>query len=112
MVTPADILALVNRLLDEQTEVADRSAVSRAYHAAFWHARRGATERIGPLDVPGFDAHREVARMVELWSPDAADRLNDLRRHRNIADYEESASFSRELATILVCSAGRVLAMR
>lgn len=109
MVDPADLLGLARRLLTEHSEIADRSAVSRAYYAAFWHCRTVAEERFGPIDTPGSDIHRELANQVELFNPDAARDLVELRRARNTADYAPRRSFQREFAAEHVGQAARLL---
>jgi len=75
------------------TEAAERSAVSRAYYAAFCYARNYAEtflgfQRVGgPEDHKNLREHFQQSRKTQL-----ASRLNRLRKWRNDCDYEDQVS--------------------
>lgn len=85
-------------------EAASRSAVSRAYYAAFCHARNYARDRHGfspkgdPSDHPEVRTHfkkRAGFQKIALG-------LDRLRQRRNMADYENSVpSLPGDLAAAL-----------
>ena len=88
---PHDFLTLAQQLAGAGTEAAWRSAVSRAYYAAF-HFARQLLEDLG-FRVPHADrAHGHLwLRLSNCGDPQvekAGMRLNDLRRERNWADYD------------------------
>jgi len=71
-------------------EAALRSAVSRAYYAAFCHARNRARDEHGfrPTGTP--EDHRLVQDFLRrLGLHAAADDLDDLRKWRNACDYDD-----------------------
>lgn len=93
-------------LLLEHGELAD--AVSRAYYAAFHHARALLlSEGVEPK------RHATVDRLVQ-WDfvrtgkldPDVAGRLSTLQQHRQNADYTAEYVFSATMARELVDAAG------
>ncbi|MGI8551546.1 MAG: hypothetical protein ACR2PL_12305 [Dehalococcoidia bacterium] len=80
-------------------EAAARSAVSRAYYAAYHHARDYATRRLG------FESRRQaadhgslVARFRERRMVSIADRLKRLREWREQCDYDDTIP---DLANVL-----------
>lgn len=86
-----DYLTLANNLLNEPSEAAWRSAVSRAYYAAF-HVAGQLLEDLN-FRIPQADrAHAYLwMRHTNSGSTDVNDAgwdLKDLRRERNRADYE------------------------
>jgi uncharacterized protein (UPF0332 family) len=86
-----DFLALAEQWVLGSTEAEWRSAVSRAYYAAF-HVARQLLRRCG-FAVPRADqAHAYLARrLAYAGHPDvcrAGTRLNSLRGDRNRADYD------------------------
>jgi uncharacterized protein (UPF0332 family) len=86
-----DFLTLAQQLALATTEAAWRSAVSRAYYAAF-HIARELMEDLG-FTVPHADqAHRHLwlrlSNCGDAQTEQAARRLNDLRRERNRSDYD------------------------
>lgn len=111
MVSPDDLLALSRRLLAEGSEIADRSAVSRAYYAAFWHCRALSEQRIGPIETVGADVHREVSDAVGQIDRQAGIALLDLRQWRNSADYQPARTFGRERAELAVALAEGLLTL-
>lgn len=81
-------------------EAAHRSAVSRAYYAAFCHARNYARDRHGfsPDDTPK-DHWRVRDHFRDRGSVELAERLGSLRRWRNDCDYKDTVvSLPRILA--------------
>jgi uncharacterized protein (UPF0332 family) len=92
---PREFLNLAQQLSLATTEAAWRSAVSRAYYAAF-HVARQLVEDLG-FTVPRADrAHSylwlRLSNCGEAWLQQAGRELNDLRRHRNEADYDLARS--------------------
>jgi hypothetical protein len=86
-----DFLTLAQQLAAAPTEAAWRSAVSRAYYAAF-HVARQLMEDL-KFAVPRADrAHSHLwLRLSNCGDPQvvaAGRNLNDLRRDRNWADYD------------------------
>jgi hypothetical protein len=86
-----DYLSVATRLLAEATEADWRSAISRAYYAAF-HVGCDLLRSLG-FTVPRADrAHAHVwLRLSNSGHPDvikAGADLNDLRGARNRADYD------------------------
>jgi len=70
-------------------EAAYRCAVSRAYYAAFCHARNYARDRHG-FRPTRKDAHRRVRKHFHnRGMSHIADKLLDLSRWRNDCDYED-----------------------
>ncbi len=91
MIGPADLLQLAERWIEAPIEAEWRSAVSRAYYAAFHEARRR-LRQLG-FEVPrGEGAHAYLSlRLSNCGTPplqDAGYTLNSLRRERNRADYD------------------------
>jgi uncharacterized protein (UPF0332 family) len=94
--TPPDFLLLAQQLAQATTEAAWRTAVSRAYYAAF-HVARQLLEDLG-FRVPQADrAHAYLwLRLCNCGDPQverAGMKLNDLRRERNTADYYLGMAF-------------------
>ena len=86
-----DFLTLAQQLASATTEAAWRSAISRAYYAAF-HVAKHLLEDLR-FAVPRADlAHAYIwMRLCNCGDPQvesAGMRLNDLRRERNWADYD------------------------
>jgi hypothetical protein len=77
---------------DVDREAGLRSAASRAYFAAFSHARNYAVAKLGfvakdsPDDHGALKAHLKKGKTAKL-----ADRLDRLRQWRNTCDYAEDA---------------------
>lgn len=92
---------LAQQLSLEATEAAWRSAVSRAYYAAF-HVARQLLEDLG-FTVPRADrAHAYLwLRLANCGDPQvqqAGNALNDLRRERNWADYDLARPLRQSLS--------------
>ncbi len=70
------------------SEAADRSAISRAYYAVFWTARDYCQSVLRVSVSTGPGAHAEIVRAIRAErGRDFADRIHELRRIRNDADY-------------------------
>ncbi|MBL8793901.1 MAG: HEPN domain-containing protein [Planctomycetia bacterium] len=100
-----DFLPLASRLATGATESDWRSAVSRAYYAAFHVARRYFSEL--NFTVPRADrAHQYfVFRLGNSSEPtveQAGRELDTLRRLRNRADYDESPALTQSQAAASV----------
>ncbi len=81
-------------------EAALRSAVSRAYYAAFCHARNYARDRHGlKLSYTGDDHFRVKQHFSTRREKGVAVKLDLLRQCRNKCDYEDSVA---DVATLLV----------
>jgi uncharacterized protein (UPF0332 family) len=94
-----DFLTLAQALAGQSTEAAWRTAVSRAYYAAF-HVARDLLEGLG-FTVPHADpAHGYLwLRLANSGNPQtvqAGNDLNAIRRERNIADYDLRRSLPQE----------------
>ena len=82
-----------------QPEAALRSAISRAYFAAFCHARNYARDRHGlQLRYSGDDHYLVKQHFSNRRERGVAQKLNRLREWRNKCDYEDSIP---DLATLL-----------
>jgi uncharacterized protein (UPF0332 family) len=97
-----DFLSLAKDLLTYPTEAAWRSAVSRAYYAAF-HVARQLLEDLSFTVPRGERAHAylwlRLSNCGDLQVGGAGRGLGDLRRHRNFADYDVWGSVSNWEAT-------------
>lgn len=115
-----DFLTLANALCAGATEAAWRSAVSRAYYAAF-HAGRQLLRDLGFRPPRADQAHAYLwLRLSNCGDPQlelAGRRLHDLRGERNGADYDLDIAVGRSSAAghtrlagqlIQVLDAGRV----
>lgn len=103
---PVDFLRVAERLYEDSSggyeQGALRTAVSRAYYAAFltWREKIRAADPnyVGRAEgLGGSDIHRAVIEWLErrgLKSESAF--LRKLRRERNRADYDLNAYFTRE----------------
>lgn len=100
-----DFLSLARRLAGDATEADWRSAVSRAYYAAFHDARQLLADL--NFTIPRADrAHQYlVFRLSNSGEPavESAGRdLETLRRLRNRADYDDSPAVTRPQAAAAV----------
>lgn len=112
MIDGRDFLLVANDLLAGDTEAKWRSAVSRAYYAAF-HAARKFLTACG-FSVPrAHVAHSydwlRLANTGEPTTESAASGLNVLRGKRNQADYEIDATLSQAEAATQVRDANNVV---
>lgn len=89
-----------------------RSAVSRAYFAAYCHARNYARDHLHyqfKLDDPG-DHGRLRARFREQHMVDVARRLDSLRQWRNQCDYYDTLEADlSQMVTSAISDAGKVI---
>lgn len=120
MITPRDLLDVADSLVTGAYEAEWRSAVSRAYYAAFHAARL--LMRAGGFDVPRAEqAHAylwlRLANSGHLDVQQAGAELNELRQARNRADYDmdhdfphaaavRSVQLAESLLTLLQAAAG------
>ena len=113
-----DILAVAQTLIEDKTEAAQRSAISRAYYAAF-HATKAVvpTKFINPDSKHKPSSHEGLIDAVRTYSrsPEAkksvtikcsqeiAESLSRLKRYRTFADYnlgEEMINFPADRSLI------------
>jgi uncharacterized protein (UPF0332 family) len=109
---PRDFLVLAQQLAVGTTESAWRSAVSRAYYAAFHVARQLMLDL--HFRVPQADrAHAYLwLRLANCGDPQiqqAGADLNDLRRDRNGADYDLGRLMRLRVAQTDVQAAARII---
>ena len=72
-------------------EALQRSAVSRAYYAAFCSAKEYAEIKFKIKFLPDSDIHQEVRKTFKKnQRDDISDNLNDLRILRNKCDYQNN----------------------
>lgn len=72
------------------SEATSRCAVSRAYYAAYCHARVYATRRLGFIPSRGPRDHGRLrAHYFAQQMTDISDALDLLRRWRNMCDYDD-----------------------
>ena len=96
-----DYLTLARTLAGGSTEAEWRSACSRAYYAAFHVARSllaGLHFRVAKADRAHSYLWLRLSNAGVLQVTQAARQLNDLRRDRNQADYDEHHTFTRARA--------------
>jgi uncharacterized protein (UPF0332 family) len=108
--TGRDFLPLARQLLGG--EAAQRSAVSRAYYAAF-HVGRDLLADLGFTTPRADRAYEYVYRRLNNCGLAAvrvaANQLHDLRTRRNRADYDVAAPFPTALASGQVAAAEYVI---
>ena len=93
-------------------EAALRSAVSRAYYAAFCHARNYARDRHGLQLRYTADDHSLVKRhFMTRRAHGIADKLDWLRQARNKCDYEDTLSHLDTLLTMALQEAQMIIAI-
>jgi uncharacterized protein (UPF0332 family) len=107
-----DFLPLARQLIGMSGEAARRSAVSRAYYAAF-HVARDLLAGLGFTTPRADRAHEYLYRRLNNsgLAPVrvAANQLHDLRARRNQADYDVPIPFSAALASSQVAAAAYVI---
>jgi uncharacterized protein (UPF0332 family) len=105
-------LDLANDLLAIPTEQAWRTAVSRAYYAAF-HVARQLLRDLGFRAPRADQAHAYLwLRLSNCGDPQiqlAGQRLHDLRSERNRADYDIDVALPRTGAATQVRIAGQII---
>lgn len=121
-VTKEDLLQLANDLLLNSTEVHYRSAVSRAYYAAYhgclgWHANMPVP---GSIDGPPGGVHQQLLNQLRNgapgWSSDQkylgrvlSIQLGGLKVRRIMADYQLGMPFDEATAATNCATAGALL---
>lgn len=103
----ADFLRVADSLLNTTSGAHDeayrRSAVSRAYYAAFGVARKYAKANLGLVLSNTAADHKAVAQILfdsgDVDMLAAANNLKRLRRERNDADYDIGIAVSQKAAT-------------
>lgn len=70
-------------------EASDRTAISRAYYAAFCWARNYAEQHFGFRRTGRGEDHRLLRDYLKKRIPEIASNLNKLRGWRNASDYED-----------------------
>ncbi|HEV3118847.1 MAG TPA: HEPN domain-containing protein [Gemmataceae bacterium] len=107
-----DFLTLAQALLKESTEVAWRSAVSRAYYAAF-HVARELLQDLGFVVPKAERAHaylwRRLSNCGDPRLQAAGHEINDLRGDRNEADYDLRLSLAQTIADGQVRTARKII---
>jgi len=74
-------------------EAASRSAVSRAYYAAFCYTRAYAAENLGFQRIRSSREHSELRNHLGQQGPEwkeISDKLKDLHEWRKLCDYEDT----------------------
>lgn len=113
----ADYLSLAQSLhtqsnLNTSQEAMFRCAVSRAYYAAFGHARNYARDRHGLVLRYNGDDHSLLRRHFQTRRQrGVADKLEDLRQWRNLCDYEDSINNLPVMLTKALEEAEKVIAI-
>ncbi len=107
-----DFLPLAARLATGGTEAEWRTAISRAYYAAFLVAR-GLLRDVGFSPPPDESAHKyAVYRLSNCGAPaiqQAGRDLDSLKRLRNRSDYDEAIAITQTQATAAVRLAELIL---
>jgi uncharacterized protein (UPF0332 family) len=89
--SPLDFLTLAKRLASGPGEAEWRSAISRAYYAAF-HSATAYVESCGVKLPHSAAAHDKVSHCMQNCESEdlalAGIKLNSLRKMRNVADYQ------------------------
>ena len=110
--SPREFLSLADRLLGETTEADWRTAISRAYYAAF-HESRELLASWGFVIRQADQAHTGVSRRLTCsGSPQLVNlgrSLSDLKRMRNVADYDLHCTITRQGACDEVLKVNRLL---
>jgi uncharacterized protein (UPF0332 family) len=109
---PRDFLDLADELVIGNGEAEWRSAVSRAYYAAF-HVAREFLQALGFAVPEAESAHKYlVYRINNAGDPQLAyiaTRMDDLRRDRNIADYDLASFYPSHFAAKQVLRATDII---
>ena len=86
-----------------------RSATSRAYYAAYCHARNWAVNHGFIIRRKGPDVHKELREHFSSIDISIADKLDDMRKWRNTCDYDDLVSYPKKLATDAIREAEFIL---
>ncbi|RMG51406.1 MAG: HEPN domain-containing protein [Acidobacteria bacterium] len=91
-------------------EATNRTAVSRAYYAAFCWARNYAASRMGYQRTGQVEDHASLrAHMKARGKSQTASRLNKLRKWRNQCDYDDHVPNLNTLVQSAIKIADRVI---
>lgn len=91
-------------------EAADRTAVSRAYYAAFCWARNYAESRLGFRRTGRAQDHTHLRKhLTRRGKPQMASRLNRLRGWRNNCDYDDQVPDIGNLVKSALKTADKVI---
>ena len=91
-------------------EAAYRSAASRAYYAAFCHARNYAQDQHGFAPNYRAEDHKDLRSHFECWGMGGiARKLDSLRQWRNRCDYRDTVSNISRLAASAIKDADAVI---
>lgn len=94
----------------DSMEAARRSAVSRAYYAAYGHARRYATRQLTFTPSRKAEDHGRLCdHLAEYKYSDVADELEELRRWRNKCDYDDTVGALEGLASASLIGARHII---
>jgi len=114
-IKPIEILHLASALSKQEAEVAHRSAVSRAYYAAYHHGIK-----VVELKIPSTKSsiykggcHQQLSQKLfdgksNIWKSIAL-QFNDLKKRRVIADYYLNKSISMKQAEQSVVTARQII---
>ena len=92
------------------SEAPARCAVSRAYYAAFCHARNYARDQQGFRPAYADSDHKDIRdHFRERHQTGIAGRLDTLRQWRNSCDYKDSVSSLSKLSSSAISRAGKIL---
>lgn len=107
-----EYLYLARELAARNEEASQRSAISRAYYAAFCSARNWLSHRGMPIP-PTSDAHTFVWQAFEMQADRPKRAVGQLgrrlRRARTQADYEDHMKELRKTVEDALCEAQKVL---
>jgi uncharacterized protein (UPF0332 family) len=91
-------------------EAADRSAVSRAYYAAFCWARNYAEAKLGFKPQKGPDDHKRLREHLKRQRHQMlASHLNKLRGWRNECDYDDQVPQLRQRVSVSIEVADKII---
>jgi len=105
-------LSVATTLVNGSVEAEWRSAISRAYYAAFHVARQlllGMSFRVPSADRAHGHLWMRLANAGQPDVEDAGNRLNALRRDRNRADYDAHVSVNQASARVHVRRAEEII---
>ena len=96
--------------LSYSAEASDRTAVSRAYYAAFCLTRNCAKSKLGFRPARHSEDHANLRKyLVRLGMSKMASDLNRLRQWRNQCDYDDRVPNLSNVVKIALISAGNVV---
>ncbi len=110
-----EYLELAKRLIGQpgagySQEAAERSAVSRAYYAAFCWARNYAKANLGFRPTGGAEDHRRLREHLgQSDRSQLASHLNRLRGWRNACDYNDRVLGLSRMVNVAIRVADRVI---